>query len=347
VVRRRRSRFAGWVESLRRIRRALLALAAVTIFGTAGYLLLGFTALEAVYQTVTTVATVGFREVRPLSPAGQLFTMVLIVLGVGTVLYNLSVILEAVTEGHLREHLERRRMDKDIAAMSGHVIICGYGRVGRAAAEFLAASGYQVVVVDNDAARLAQPGPGLGHHLCGDVTDDAVLRAAGIDRARALIAALDTDTDTVYVTLSARAIRPELVIVSRARTTEAKAKMLLAGASRAINPQRIGGRRMAVFALQPDVAEFLDVVMHDEDLDFRIQQVHVGDDSSLVGHTLGELRVQERTGALLLALRAGTGDPFEPHPAAETVVPPGAVLIALGTPAELDELARLGTLSAV
>jgi len=338
-------RCAGFVESLRRIRRALLALAAVTIFGTVGYLLLGFTLLEALYQTVTTVATVGFREVRPLSPAGQVFTMVLIVLGVGTVLYSLSVILEAVTEGHLREHLERRRMDKDIAAMSGHVIICGYGRVGRAAAGFLAASGYPVVVVDNEAARFERLGPGITHYLCGDVTDDAVLRSAGIEQARALIAALETDTDTVYVTLSARAIRPDLVIISRARTTEAKSKMLLAGASRAVNPQRIGGRRMAVFALQPDVAEFLDVVMHDEDLDFRIQQVHVGDSSNLVGRSLGELRIQERTGALLLAIRNGTGEPFEPHPSAETVVPPGAVLIALGTPAELDQLSRLGTVS--
>jgi voltage-gated potassium channel len=323
----------------------LLALAAVTISGTVGYLLLGFTFLEALYQTVTTVATVGFREVRPLSAAGQVFTMVLIVLGVGTVLYNLSVILEAVTEGHLRKHLERRRMDKNIAALSGHVIICGHGRVGRAAAEFLGASGHQVVVVDNDEARLEHLGPAVTYHLCGDVTDDEVLRDAGIERARALIAALDTDTDTVYVTLSARAIRPDLVIISRARTTEAKAKMLLAGASRAINPQRIGGRRMAVFALQPDVAEFLDVVMHDEDLDFRIQQVHVGGSSYLVGRSLGELRLEERTGALLLAIRNGTGEPFEPHPPSDTVVPAGAVLIALGTPAELDELSRLGMAS--
>ena len=146
------------------------------------------------------------------------------------------------------------------------------------------------------------------NHLCGDVTDDDVLRHAGIDRARALIAALDTDTDTVYVTLSARAIRPDLVIISRARTTEAKAKMLLAGASRAINPQRIGGRRMAVFALQPDVAEFLDVVMHDEDLDFRIQQVHGR--RGLAAWSVApwvSSGVQEQTGALLLAIRRGPG----------------------------------------
>jgi voltage-gated potassium channel len=336
-------RLAGDVKSLRRIKTALIALVVVTIFGTAGYLLLGFTFLEAMYQTVTTVATVGFREVRPLSPAGQVFTMVLIVLGVGTVLYNLSVILEAVTEGHLRAHLERRHMDKVISAMTGHVIICGYGRVGRAAAEFLVASGQEVVVVDNEPGRLEQLGHGPIYHLCGDVTDDVVLRDAGIERAQALIATLDTDTDTVYVTLSARAIRPDLVIIARARTTDAKAKMLLAGASRAINPQRIGGRRMAVFALQPDVAEFLDVVMHDEDLDFRIEQVHVGTGSSLVGQSLGELQIQDRTGALLLAIRRGAGQPFQPHPPGHLVVPPDAVLIALGTQAELDELIRLAS----
>jgi voltage-gated potassium channel len=268
------------------------------------------------------------------------FTIALIVLGVGAVLYNLGVIFEAVTEGHLREQLERRRMDRAISEMHGHVIVCGYGRVGRSAAEFLAGTGLQVVVVDNDPARHAQLAPGLSY-LSGDVTDDAVLRAAGIDRARALIAALDTDADTVYVTLSARAIRPDLVIVARARTTDSKTKLVLAGATRAINPQRIGGRRMAVFALQPDVAEFLDVVMHDEDLDFRIEQVEVREGSPLVGQTVGELRIRERTGALLLALRRGAGQPFEPHPAEDQVVPASSVLIALGTQSELDALAEL------
>ncbi len=333
--------FAEHMESLRRITTALIALVAVTVIGTVGYLVLGFTFLEALYQTVTTVATVGFREVRPLTSAGQVFTIVLIVLGVGTVLYNLGVILEAVTEGHLRDHLERRHMDRSIAALEGHVIICGHGRVGRSAADYLVATGHEVVVVDNDHERLERLGPGF-LHLRGDVTDDAVLRAAGIDKARAVIAALDTDADTVYVTLSARAMRPDLVIIARARTTESKAKLLLAGASRAINPQRIGGRRMAAFALQPDVAEFLDVVMHDEDLDFRIQEVHVEQGSALDGQSVGELALQERTGALLLAIRRGTGQPFEPNPSHDLVVPPGSVLIALGTQAELDALAGLG-----
>jgi voltage-gated potassium channel len=326
---------------LRRINRAVLALAVVTLLGTVGYLLLGFTPLEAMYQTVTTVATVGFREVKPLTPAGMVFTMVLIVVGVGTVLYNLGVILEAVTEGHLRQFLERRRMDQRIAAMRGHVIICGHGRVGRSAREYLVANGYDVVVVDKDPHRVEGLETDVAH-IVGDVTDDAVLREAGIEHARALVAALETDADTVYLTLSARAMCPDLTIVARARTTDSKNKLVLAGATRAVNPQRIGGRRMAVFALQPDVAEFLEVVMHDEDVDFRIEQVPVHPGSALAGRTVGELGVRERTGALLLALRRAADQPLEPNPAPGTPVPPGAVLIALGTQRELDALVVLG-----
>ena len=319
---------------------ALAALVVVTVFGTVGYLFLGFTLLEAVYQTVTTVATVGFREVQPLSTAGMVFTIVLIVVGVGTVLYNLGVILETVTEGQLRQHLERRRMDRRIAALRGHVIICGYGRVGRAATDFLVSGGNEVVVVDTDPARLADL-PVETPHLVGDVTEDRVLREAGLEHARAVVVALHNDADTVYATLSARAMRPDIVIVARARTTDSKAKLHLAGATRAVNPQRIGGRRLAVFALQPHVAEFFDVVLHDESIDWRVEQVPVAAGSSVAGQSLGGLRLREQTGVLLLAVRRSPADVLEPNPPDDLVVPAGAVLIALGTQAELDALADL------
>ena len=326
--------------AIRRIVVALTGLVAVTVLGTVGYLALGFTFLEALYQTVTTVATVGFREVRPLSPVGQVFTILLIVVGVGVVLYNLSVIFEALTEGHLRENLERRRMDKRIEALRGHVIVCGYGRVGRAAQEQFLASGLDVVVVDIDPAVVAGMTDGL--YLVGDVTDDAVLRRAGIEHARALLAALETDADTVYVTLSARALRSDLVIVARARTTASAEKMIMAGATHAVNPERIGGRRLAVFALQPDVAEFLDVVMHEESLDFRIQQIPVEAGSALEGRALADLGLRGHAGALVLAIRSAAGHPLVPNPVASTVVPAGAVLIALGTAEELGALMALG-----
>lgn len=329
------------MSGLRRIWRALSALVAVTVFGTVGYLLLGFTLLEAVYQTVTTVATVGFREVRPLDATGQAFTIVLILLGVGTALYTFGVLMEAVIEGQLTHHLERRRMDARIAALSGHVVICGHGRVGASAAEFLHADGHRIVVVDADPDRLAGLDPDVCH-MVGDVNDDDVLRRAGVERARAVIIALDTDADTVYATLSARDMCPATTIVARARTTDSKHKLELAGATRAVNPQRIGGRRLAAFALQPDVAEFLDVVMHDDTLDWRVQQLPVRAGSVLAGRPVGEMRIPERTGALLLAVRRAADAPLEPNPAAGVVVPAGAVLIALGS---LDQLAELSGLA--
>jgi voltage-gated potassium channel len=323
---------------MHRIGFALLALLLVTLFGIAGYLILGFSLLEATYQTVTTVATVGFREVRPLSPAGQVFTMALIFLGVGTVLYNLGIILEALTEGHLRDYLERRRMDHRIAELTGHIIICGYGRVGRAAATHLAATGNAVVVVDTDESRLAEVSV---PRLVGNALHDATLRAAGIDRARALIIALDTDTDTVYVTLSARALRPDLVIISRARTLDAKDKMVLAGATRAVNPQLIGGRRMASFALHGDVAEFLDVVMHDEDVTHRIEQIPVPLGSPVAGRTLGDLDVYRRSGAQVLGIRMPERGSFVANPPPETALAVGMTLIALGDAAQIATLGSL------
>ena len=324
--------------SLRRIQVALAGLAVVIVLGSVGYMLLGFTLLEAVYQTVTTVATVGFREVHPLTPVGQVFTIVLIILGAGTVLYNLGLLVEAFTEGHLRQHLERRRMDKEIDRMRGHVIICGYGRVGRAAADRLSLTGTDVVVVDRDATRLADL---QTPYLVGDVTGDEVLLRAGIERARALIATLETDADTVYLTLSARALAPDLVIVARARTADSKEKMVLAGATRAVNPQMMGGRRIATFALQPHVTDFIDLAMHDESLDFQIEEVLVTEGSPYAGRTLADLDIISRTGANLLALREPTGNAFTPSPGPDSVLRPGAVLIVFGTRQQTDDLARL------
>lgn len=323
--------------TLRRIRFALGALGLVLLAGTVGYVVLGFGWLDALYQTVTTVTTVGFREVRPLSAAGKVFTIVLILLGVGTALYTLVVLVEALIEGHFYQHLERRRMDREIGRMTGHVIICGWGRVGRACAQYLVATEQPFVVVDRDPSRLE----GLPYPLViGDVTDDDVLRTAGLAKARALIAALNTDADNVYVTLSSRALRPNLVIIARARTETSKSKLLRAGADRAVNPQLIGGRRMAAFALQPHVAEFLDVVMHDESLEFRMEEAVVARGSPACGRTLREAALGERTGVLLLALRPGIAAPFTANPSPDSRLDENTILIAVGTPDQLAALHR-------
>ncbi len=301
------------------------------VAGTVGYVILGFGFIDAVYQTVTTVSTVGFREIHPLSTAGVFFTIVLILVGVGTALYTFGVVLEALIEGRLREQLGRRRMKRQIGRMTGHFIICGWGRVGRASGLYLDALGKQVVIVDRDPARLQ----GLDYPtVLGDIADDSILEAAGIGHAYALIAALNTDADNVFVTLSSRALRPDLVIIARARTEESKSKLLRAGANRAVNPQLIGGRRMAAFALQPHVAEFLDVVMHDETLDYRIEEVKITPASPLVGRCLADTSLGLTNGALVLAIRTASGR-FVANPAPDTRLDPGTVLIVLGTSAQL------------
>jgi voltage-gated potassium channel len=308
----------------------------VIVAGTVGYVILGFGFVDALYQTVTTITTVGFREVRPLSTVGEFFTIALILVGVGTALYTFGVVLEALIEGHLRQQLGRWRMERRIGRMTGHFIICGWGRVGQASVLYLNALGKQVVVVDRDPDRLQ----GLDHPtVLGDVTDDSILEAAGIEHAHALIAALNTDADNVYVTLSSRALRPDLVIIARARTEDSRSKLLRAGANRAVNPQLIGGRRMAAFALQPHVAEFLDVVMHDETLDYRIEEMKITSASPLVGRCLADTALGSTTGALVLAIRTASGQ-FIANPAPDTRLDPDTILIALGTSAQLDSLGR-------
>ncbi|MEN0136275.1 MAG: potassium channel protein [Rhodococcus sp. (in: high G+C Gram-positive bacteria)] len=319
------------MSPLGRIGRALLAFALVVVIGTVGYIVLGFGLLDALYQTVTTITTVGFREVHPLSRVGEIFTIALILAGVGTALYMFGVLLEALIEGHLRHHMERRRMDRRISRMTGHIIICGWGRVGTASAQYLTSLGRDIVVVDREADKLRD----IEHPtVIGDVTDDRTLEAAGIAHAHALISALDTDADNVYVTLSSRALRPDLVIIARARNEGSTSKLVRAGANRVVNPQLIGGRRMGSFALQPHVAEFFDVVMHDETLDYRMEEITVGSTSPWVGHTLAQVGLHA-TGALLLAIRTVSGQ-FVANPAPGLRLEPETILIALGTPGELD-----------
>lgn len=315
------------MEQVRRLYVALIALLLVLIGGTAGYIALGFSVMDAIYQTVTTVATVGFKEVRPFSRADEAFTIVLILVGVGVVLYTFSVTLEALVDGHLRAVLRRNRMERDIISLKGHAIVCGWGRVGKATAGYLSNAGRQVVVVDSDPARIETvPYP----RVLGDVTDDATLLNAGIERAGVLIAAVNTDADNVYVTLSGRTLRPDLLIIARARTESSEAKLQRAGADRVVNPQRIGGDRMASFALQPHVVEFLEGVIHDGSLEFQLAESRVVTGSWLAGRTVHECHIRRHTGALLIAIRDADGS-FTTNPQPDWVIAPEQILIAIGS----------------
>ena len=318
----------------RRVRVGVASLVGVMVAGTIGYLAFGFSVLNALYQTVTTVTTVGFREVEPLTSGAKVFTIVLILVGVGTALYTLGVLIETVLEGQLSGVFRRQRMDHRINRMSDHVIIVGWGRVGRVIAREMLAAGQEHVIIDLDPTRIEST---TAAAVLGDATEDAVLEQAGVRRARALVAALDTDAGNLFVTLNARSFGQDLFIVSRVRVEENEEKLRRAGADRVINPQSIGGARAAAFLLQPHVTEFLDVVMHDRDIEFRLEEIEIPADSPLVGHSIRDAQVRDQTGALVLALREPDGA-FITNPAPERVLGAAQVLIAIGTKAELDAL---------
>jgi len=309
----------------------------VLIAGTAGYVLLGFGFVDALYQTVITISTVGFAEVNELETKGKVFTIAVILFGVGSTLYTFSTLLETLVEGRINDLFGRRRMERQIEAMIGHVVVCGAGRVGRATARAVAGMGLELVVADIEADRLeALPHP----TVVGDVTEDAVLRQLGVERARVVIVALDSDAENLFVTLSVRLLAPEVYIVARARQENAEGRLRQAGADRIVNPQQIGGDRMAAFALQPNVAEFLDVVMHDRTLEFRLEEIEVTERSAICDQTLRDAEIRERTGAMILAVRNPAGQ-FVTNPSSSTVIEPKHVLIAIGTPDQLAGLAEV------
>ena len=321
-------------NTLRRLRLSIGALVLVFVVGTLGYMAFGFSVLDAVYQTVTTITTVGFREVQEFSAGEKLFTVGLIIVGVAMVLYTFTLVVEVVVGGQLQEIVGRRRMDKHIARMQGHVIVCGWGRVGRIVAHDLHLAGLELVVGDHDVVRLADAAL---PSVVGDATRDETLRAAGIEHARALVAALAGDAENLFVTLSSREMRPDLFIVARARSEDSVGKLARAGADRVVNPQELGGARMASFVARPHVAEFVDVVMHERSLEFRLQEVEVPEGSPIAGRSLREANLRELTGALVLAVRQPSGA-FNTNPDPDTAIEPGQVVIAVGDDATLRRL---------
>jgi voltage-gated potassium channel len=321
-------------DPFRRVWIGLGALLFVLVLGTSGYLILGFGLLDAVYQTVSTVTTVGFNAPHRLDAAGKAFTIALILVGVGTALYTFSSVIEMFIDGHMRDLVRRRKMERSIDRMDKHVIVCGWGRVGQEVARFLTNAGCNIVVIDRNSDRLVDLPFAF---VCGDVTDDEVLIQAGIDQAATLVAALDTDADNLYVTVASKSMRPDLQVIARARSASSEPKLVRAGADRVVNPQQLGGDRMASFVVHPHVVDFVDVVMHDGTLKFRLEELVVSAESTLAGGTLRSAHLRDRTGALVLAIRRPDGR-FITNPSPEDTIEAGDVLISVGT---ADQLAAL------
>jgi voltage-gated potassium channel len=243
------------------------------------------------------------------------------------VLYTFTLGVQTVVEGQLREFVGRRRMNKVIEGFRGHTIVCGLGRVGQTVVDDLVSHGETVVIVDENPEQVRDV-----HHpvVVGDATLDSTLRSAGVEHARALIAALEGDAENLFVTLSARTINPELFIVARARAGESVAKLSRAGADRVVNPQDLGASRMASFVAQPHVAEFVDVVMHERSHEFRIREYQLTSSCWLVGQEVGDARLRDSTEALVLAVRTNDGT-FITNPEPGVTLAAGDVLIVVGT----------------
>lgn len=324
-----------------RLRWAVALLLVIITTGVMGYMLIeSWPLLDALYMTITTLTTVGYREVHPLSTAGQIFTMALIVIGVGGMLYTLTAIVTYGVEVRLPGLVRRRRMRERIARLSNHYIICGFGRVGEAVAETLARDHAPYVVIDESPEAVAHCEAIGCAYVIGDARLDETLKAAGIERAKGLVAALDTDEENLYVTLSARVLNPGLFIVARATSRDAEAKLRRVGANRVLTPYELAGRRMATLLLRPLVADFLDTVTHSEKLELLLEELTVSEDSPMVDRTIGELAVRSRTGAIILAIQRKDGSMVR-APDGDTLLHAGDKLVALGTRAQLRSLEKL------
>jgi voltage-gated potassium channel len=329
-------------QSLRRVQSAGLALAVITVVGVLGYMSFeGWSFSDALYMTVITLTTVGYREVHELDTSGQLWTMLLLITGVGTLFYAAVSSVELVVEGTVRGYFGRRRVKAAIRKLSGHYILCGYGRVGRQVAREFLADEVPFVIVDQDPEVLEECMAEGYLALLGEAADDDVLAEAGVLNAGGLIAAVDSDADNVFVVLSARKLNPKLHIVARASSDETAAKLEIAGADRTLSPYAVGGRRLAALATQPLVVDFLDVVTRGEKgIEFRLEEFSVPEDSTIADRTIGELEIGERTGAIVLAFRTTEGN-FDTTPSAEDRLHAGDTLIVLGSREQIGRLEKL------
>lgn len=310
-----------------RLRTPLTLLVGVVVFGTIGYSLFpGWNIWDAFFMTVITLTTVGYSTIHPLNWGGELLTVFVLLIGLGAVFAMLGTIAEFVVGEELSGRLRGLRMQRQIDGLKGHHIVCAYGRVGRAATSQLIAAGEPVIVLETD-ERLRESLVAEGiPHLIADSSEDSVLIRAGVERAKGLVCAVDSDAVNVYITLTARALNPDLRIVARASRPESEPQLVRAGADRVVQPYSLSGGHMAALALHPSVVDFFDVSQIGVGL--RIEEIQVTSGSSLDGQRVGSA-CSSRSQITALALRRPSGEMLAPPPP-ETELAPGDLLLAFG-----------------
>lgn len=318
----------------------LLAILLVVI-GTAGYMLIeDWPMLDSVYMTVITLSTIGYGEVNPVSQTGRIFTLILIVMGVGFFLYVIGNVVQFLVEGRIRLILGRHKLDKQINQLNNHYIICGYGRMGRAFCRYLIQRGLKFVVLEKSAERVAVMNTDHVLYVTGEATVEENLLKAGVKRASNLIATLGTDADNVLLVLLAKGLNPSLYVVARASQNASKKPLDTAGADVVVSPYDIGARRMAHAILRPNVIRFLEYAFADESTDIHIEELPVSENSRLVGVSLKDSGIRHSHNLNILSIIKEDGDMIF-NPSADTKFRTGEKVIAVGTMRDLKRMEEL------
>ncbi len=307
--------------------------------GTFGYMLFENTKFwDGMYLTIITVFTVGYGDMVPIHPAGKIFTVLLVCAGVSFVMYSFSKITETMVEGELKSFFVRRKMNKQVARLRNHYIVCGFGRIGMEICSILQENNRPFVVIERDEDAVKEIGR-LGYiELVGDASDDDILLAAGIERARGLIAVVGTDADNLYITLTARGLNHDLFIMARSSGVRGVVRKLKrAGASRVISPYSIGARRMAQLIIRPTVMDFIDLAMHADELGLFMEEFVVSDKAHFAGKRLIDSGLRKKYNVIVIAIKRGD-EPMIFNPKANVFILAGDILIVLG---DSDNIAAL------
>jgi voltage-gated potassium channel len=323
-------------ELKKRLILSVVLIVLIVSFGTAGYMgIEGWNYLDSIYMTIITITTVGFKEIHDLSFSGKLFTIILIISGVGTVLYALSTGAKLVLEGELQKIYGRKRLEKKLKELKDHFIICGHGRMGKIIAKELKGKNSNFVVIEKGTEIPEEKEDIL--ILEGDATKDDILKKAGIEKAKCLISVLPTDAENLFVVLSTRVLNPALFIVARASEEGSEQKLLRAGADRVVSPYHIGGLRIAHTVLKPAVVDFIEFATKSGNIDLQIEEITIQEGSRLSGLTLDECGIGRELGIIILAIKhLSEGMKF--NPTFRTTINVGDTLIAVGETSKLKIL---------
>ena len=320
---------------------SILLTVVLVVAGSVGYMIIeGWNFGDAMYMTVITLATVGYGEVHQVSATGRIFTVVLIFLGVGYFLYVGGNIVQFLVEDRIRIILGRRKLDKQIAKLKNHYIICGYGRIGRVLARYLTERYLNVVIIEkNDSRQAAMDEDGV-LYLLGEATDESLLIRAGIKEAKGLITALGTDADNVFLTLIAKELNPGLFIVARAIQNATKRTIQAAGANKVISPYDLGARRMAHAILRPTVIQFLELAFADESTDIQVEEIRVHSTSRLLNVALKDSGIRQQLDLIILTIKKAD-DTMIFNPKADTCIETDDTLVVVGRAKSVNRLEKM------